>query len=397
MLPYTIIVGLGITVYKLWQIKWKVLLGLALLGLLYIGTWPIRNPLVRKEPYLIYTDDPSEMLMMWQLDRPFEHGCTLNWGQDPTNLTNSITIKVPGQDQIFNEYLKNLKPETHYHYTVQIDDETFTGSFLTAPHENAKSAKLIIYGDTRRHYADHDDVCASIMREIDRDPNYASLIVFTGDWVQDGREESDWQNEQFNRHMEAMVGLKAIAPYMGCIGNHEYKGKLYAKYFPFDYAGHPFYLDITHGPMHLFIIDQYRQDYSPGSSQYYWLENAIASSGKPWKAIILHAPGYSANGNHVDMKEVQDYIQPLCEKYNIPLVFSAHNHYYCKARVNGVLHITTGGGGAPLYTPVPDYSPYIEKTVKTHHFCKINIQGDQLTLTAVDKQGKVIDTFTLNR
>ncbi|OGP86566.1 MAG: hypothetical protein A2V87_11705 [Deltaproteobacteria bacterium RBG_16_58_17] len=60
-------------------------------------------------------------------------------------------------------------------------------------------------------------------------------------------------------------------------------------------------------------------------------------------------------------------------------------------------HITTGGDGAPLGTPIPT-EPNIVAASRSYHFCKINILNDnELRFEAVDVDGKVIDQFTINR
>jgi hypothetical protein len=75
-------------------------------------------------------------------------------------------------------------------------------------------------------------------------------------------------------------------------------------------------------------------------------------------------------------------------------LFAGHNHYYARAVVNGVQHVTTGGGGAPLYTPDPGY-PNVVATTETHHFCKVKLVGDVLDFKAVTPAGAVIDSFII--
>jgi hypothetical protein len=77
-------------------------------------------------------------------------------------------------------------------------------------------------------------------------------------------------------------------------------------------------------------------------------------------------------------------------------VFAGHVHAYSRALVNGVQHITTGGGGAPLYDVNSD-SPNIVIAKKIYHYCKVEIDGNVLTFTAVEPDGTVIDTFTMNK
>ncbi|MBT8387708.1 MAG: T9SS type A sorting domain-containing protein, partial [Ignavibacteria bacterium] len=132
--------------------------------------------------------------------------------------------------------------------------------------------------------------------------------------------------------------------------------------------------------------------YGPGSAQLTWLENDLAASTKPWKFIYLHEPGWSAGG-HGNEIPVQLYIQPLCEQYGVPIVFGGHNHYYARAVVNGVQHITTGGGGAPLYLPDPSY-PNIVTATRANHFCTIAIDDGLLSFKAIKPDGTLIDSFT---
>jgi hypothetical protein len=186
--------------------------------------------------------------------------------------------------------------------------------------------------------------------------------------------------------------MLASVPYEVAMGNHERSGKLFSKYFPYPFAGGR-YWSFDYGPAHFVMVDQYT-NYGPGSQQLNWIKSDLASTAKPWKFICLHEPGWSAGG-HADNVTVRNYLQPLCEEYGVAILFAGHNHYYARAEVNGVQHITTGGGGAPL-SPPGTTSPNIVTGAKTLHYCKIEIDGSLLRCTAVTPTGKVIDKFTLN-
>jgi hypothetical protein len=182
--------------------------------------------------------------------------------------------------------------------------------------------------------------------------------------------------------------MLATLPYQSCMGNHEGSGVLFEKYFPYPFVEGR-YWSFDYGLAHLVVVDQYPLT----SAQLTWIENDLASRPSSWNFIIFHEPGWSA-GNHANNTDVQDYIQPLCEQYNVHAVFAGHNHYYARALYNDVHHITTGGGGAPLSTPNPAY-PYIVAYEMAYHFCKVEIDGSQLTITAVDIDGKIIDSFSI--
>jgi len=57
-----------------------------------------------------------------------------------------------------------------------------------------------------------------------------------------------------------------------------------------------------------------------------------------------------------------------------------------------VMHITTGGGGAPLYNPV-DGRPNVVVYDKSYHFCKIDIDNNALKLTVKRSDGSIIEVF----
>jgi hypothetical protein len=93
---------------------------------------------------------------------------------------------------------------------------------------------------------------------------------------------------------------------------------------------------------------------------------------------------------------VQSDLEPLFKQYGVTIVFGGHNHYYARAVVDNIQHLTMGGGGAPLYTPASGY-PNIVKTSKSYSFGEFTIAGNTLNARIVNSSGTTIDTFTINR
>jgi hypothetical protein len=247
------------------------------------------------------------------------------------------------------------------------------------------------YGDTRTYPATHDAVNAKMIEAFGLDPAYQTFTIHVGDWVGNGDSESDWSVQFFDPDRLNTREFLATMPINGCKGNHEGSGALFYKYWPYPYED-DFYWSFDYGPAHVIVIDQY-VSYGPGSAQYNWLVNDLAGTDKQWIFLVFHEPGWSAGG-HGNNSQVQNHIQPLCEQYGVDIVFAGHNHYYSRAVVNGVQHVTTGGGGAPLYNPDTDY-PNIVYGEKTNHFCLVEIQGNTLTFSAKRLDGEVIDTFSM--
>jgi len=214
-------------------------------------------------------------------------------------------------------------------------------------------------------------------------------------WVS-GDGETNWTSEWYNYTWTNIVNATASMPLMGTIGNHEGSGNcpIFEKYRPFPFVAAPAdYFSFDYGPVHVAVVDQYTA-YTNPSTQYTWLVSDLSASTKPWKIIVLHQPGWSCGGGHSNDTTVQGTIQPLCLTYGVQIVLGGHNHYYSRAVVSGVQHLTHGGGGAPLYTPSAG-QPNIVTYTQSLAVSKVEISGSTLTCTTINSSGSVIDTFTL--
>lgn len=372
------------------MMKKKLFFALFAAAFLLISAVSVRAA-VEKGPYLIYPDVNTQMTVLWQTSGT-ETG-TIEWGTDTSYSLGSVQTTEYGSDHQHKYNITALTPGTKYYYRVNISGAWYIGSFRAAPADTAQNIKFLAYGDTRSYPADHDTVCAQMVNTFTADPAYHTFACLSGDYVNNGDSESDWTNQYFDRSQSNALEFQANMPVMGCMGNHEYAGVLYQKYFPYPFESGTRYFSFDYGPVHVIVLDQY-VSYTPGSTQYTWLENDLAATSKPWKVIMFHELGWSAGG-HGNNSTVQEYIQPLCLQYAVKVVFCGHNHYYARCDVDGIQHITTGGGGAPLYAPSLSY-PNIVTATQDYHFCEIDIQGDQLYFVARDRSGSVIDSFDID-
>lgn len=341
---------------------------------------------LEKGPYLICTGVNTEMMVLWQTSAATS--CSIEWGTS-TSYGKSATVTRYGDDQ-YKYTIGNLMPGTKYQYRVSVNSSKYTGSFRAPPPVYAGSVKMLAYGDTRSQPDRHDEVNAAMIEAYTDDPDYQTITLLSGDWTS-GDSESDWTSQFFGRTRANSMEMQANMPIAGCRGNHEGGAGNYGKYWPYPYESGGMYWSFDYGPVHIAIVDQYA-GYRTGSTQLTWLENDLATSTARWKFILLHAPGWSA-GSHGDAGDVRTYIQPLCETYGVSIVFAGHNHNYARAMVNGVAHVTTGGGGAPLYGV--SWWENVVALESAHHFCEIDIQGGSLTLTARRTDGSVIDTVEM--
>jgi len=362
---------------------------------------------LKKGPYLLYPDDNTKMDVLWQLTDT--GSCLIEWGLDTSYSGESAITPEYGKHK---HTITGLSPGTKYYYRVSSNatdqDYQHTGSFVAAPSAQAEHVKFLVYGDTRSYPDDHDTVAAGMISTYTVDPSFQTMLLAAGDLVNQGKNESSWTNEFFDPTYSNVQEVLANLSYQSCVGNHELSGSdgdLYEIYFPYLYVS-GYYWSFDYGPVHVAVVDQYAEgEYGSetdpnkiGSAQLAWLEADLAGTNKPWKFILFHEPGWSAGG-HKNNTEVQESIQPLCKKYGVSIVFAGHNHYYARAKVNGIHHITTGGGGAPLREPAsipnPAY-PYVKTAASVHHYCKADISKNVLTFQAIEPDGTVIDSFKVN-
>ena len=348
------------------------------------------TPLFRKAPYLLYSGNNSEMLLVWQLKSA--HTTTIAWGENTNYALGSKTINEYNGSHQYKTTFTGLTPGTKYYYKVTVDSNNIQkGSFRTGAESTENTISFYLYGDTRSQPESHDLVAKAIMQSVSDHPNSQTFIVSSGDLVSNGEEEEKWDDQFFDPQYTNIQYMLGNLPYVVSVGNHAGNGKLFGKYFPYPmYASDRYYYSFDYGPVHFTVIDQFT-DYSLGSTQYNWIKNDLESSHKTWKFILLHKPGWSAGG-HSNSADVQNLIQPLCVDNGVQMVVAGHNHYYARAVVDGVEHITTGGGGAPLYDP-DSGADHIVKIDKSHHFIKIDISGDTLHFSAIRSDGSVIETF----
>lgn len=378
----------------------KIKITIILIGLVLLLTSPSiiysqnefeTSNIIRKAPYLIYNGNNTEMLVLWQLSKL--DTCLIKWGFDTQYSLGEQKTYEYGSDHQHKYLITDLKPGKKYYYKVKINNDINKGSFYTAPRKNSDHLKFFVYGDTRTFPSTHNNIAKKIVSLFTNNSENQTFVLSTGDFVSNGDIESYWDYNFFDSLYSSLKEMLANIPFQSCIGNHERTGKLYRKYFPYPYITENFYWSFDYGPAHFSIVDQYTS-YDSSSKQLTWLEKDLASSNKKWKFIVFHEPGWTAGG-HNNNKDVQNYIQPLCKKYGVQFVFSGHNHYYARAKVENIIHITTGGGGAPLYDPDLTYSNIVAIS-KSNHFCKIEINKNILNYTVLAPDGKIIDHYTVN-
>jgi 3',5'-cyclic AMP phosphodiesterase CpdA len=172
------------------------------------------------------------------------------------------------------------------------------------------------------------------------------------------------------------------------MGNHEYDAKLY--YDLFLLPDPERYYTFTAGPAQFFILDADwtgRKD----PKQIEWLKSELQKSKARFRVAVLHQPILSSPcDDYSPETSMYRIFGRLLEEGKVSMVFQGHNHNYQRAERNGVVYITTGGGGAPLY-PIGTLTPETKFARVVNHYVRVRVSGNKISLEAVDLTGAVFD------
>ena len=367
------------------------------------------QPATVKEPYLLFLGTNTEMMARWELNQ--DKTCTIEWGTTPSygySAQVDDDVAYPTQ-YLYRHTITGLTVGTKYYYRIR---GVGSGTFYSAPASDATAVKFLAYGDTRGENnvtpVGHDQVCYRMVQTYKGDSDFQTFTLHVADYVQTGQDDFDWQNEFFLRSKDNVMEFLANMPLVGCMGNHEHDSmtfcdSVYAKYFPFPGATSSTddWYEIKYGPVHVVVINEYRRE-ALGSGGGLTLDeteggaldqvkSALENSDREWTFLMFHAPAYSARGGHGNNPHPIDQLEDWINDY-VDIVFAGHNHYYARCEIDGVRHITTGGGGAPLRTP--QSNPGLQKSDSSYHHCEITISGTSIQLVARRANNTVIETVS---
>ena len=111
----------------------------------------------------------------------------------------------------------------------------------------------------------------------------------------------------------------------------------------------------------------------------------IMSNADKFTIVLFHEPAYGSHSwfgsGHGSNRFIRERYVSLCEDFDVEMVLCGHNHWYERVFANGIYHITTGGGGAPLLPVSPFPSDRIEGSEvneMAYHWCVLSIDEDSV-------------------
>ena len=295
--------------------------------------------------------------------------------------------------------------------------------------------QFIALGDSRQQFGTWDYDNDKYTHENSSNPTRAALItsvvqnnpnlefiIHSGDIVASGGEQDDW-----NRYFEDIENATLEnSTFYYAVGNHEkYTYALSpSEWGPDDedfstyhanveLPGNERYYSFNYMNQIHFVFINTEEDWTGStfditSDQYNWLINDLEQNEINFTIAIYHRPSYSIrDSNRVyQAQQVRAVLEPIFLQYGVDLVFSGHDHYYYRTIRSGVTYVTTGGGGADLYTN-GDLSEWQDGDVyfSEFHYCNITVTEDMgqvgieiqvLIFNESDKSTSIGDSFIVN-
>ena len=240
-----------------------------------------------------------------------------------------------------------------------------------------------------------------------------SAVISTGDVVQDGREAGQW--ERFSARIRP---LRERMPYLAAPGNHEHiettagrghwdealaaPARADRYWWTFDLPGRLARFVILDSNVLANVGGRYPDSLAAvlSDEQLAWADAALAGEYR-YRFVVLHHPLVSAGHYESDWAAAasasrRERLLRLCRERAVTAILAGHEHLYQRVfltddRGGGTWHVTTGGGGAPLYTVHPDRAPRTDTALTAaglsiaseetfarsrYHFCRLVLARD---------------------
>ncbi len=349
--------------------------------------------------------------------------------------------------------LTGLEPNTQYYYAVYDGEWRLTEldpsyGFVTHPPKGeAKPTRFWVVGDSGTGREAQHTVHAAMLEWVKKDQRPLDFYLHLGDMAYDRGRDVQFQSRFFEMY-EPTLRHVVCWPTMG---NHEGAtskgtngvGPYYDAYVcptrgeaggvP---TGTEAYYSFDYGRTHLICLDSHDLDRKPTGLMARWLGLDLERTKADWIIAYFHHPPYTKGTHDSDREkqliEMRKHIMPILESGGVDLVLAGHSHIYERSMLMdgaydtptvaegvilddgegdprqggepyrkspginpnaGTIQVVAGNGGTVVGRK--GTCPVMRKIVVEHGSVLIDIDGDTLRGTMINKFGDVMDVFEL--
>ena len=352
----------------------------------------------------------ESVALTWKTIRAvgFDFSYSLAQVYDSTGQWEEI-LTYEGHKGVAEIWLHDLIPGTTYRYQLVFYEgdavyPTEVGTFQTIE-PGARSFSFAVYGATASHPDRHKLVADTIAQQTD-----VSLVIHSGGLVEYPTEE------RFQNFFWAMADLGRTRSYLTIIGEHDRNDGLYFENFALPSGGglrDEQWWSFDYGPVHFVGLDSTLSDLTEEAAmqeQTAWLKQDLSQAQDQIIIVLTSDPLYSASYDSGGNERLLGIWEPVFRQYGVDIVVSSAVHCYEHIYVDGIHHIISGGGGAPML-PSPSSSvpgtvfrrygllhymvgTIADNVLQIETIPVASVIGDVVTLSA---SGRSVDTFTVQR
>lgn len=304
-----------------------------------------------------------------------------------------------------NYYMISDVNANHSLYYSIFDEENQVwgdGYKITTGNSSQDQFSFCFGGDSQQNY----DIWGQISNNIPA----TDFFLFLGDVVQNGNSNSQW-----NKWFEMGAGFLSRQLVYYTQGNHE-AGNTFEKLFTRPDLSDDYYYSFEYKNSIFICLDSEEPE---DDDQLGFLENELSlHQDKTWKFVFFHRPFYTEGKHSEEMTPYFGDWWNLFDEYGVDVIMNGHIHNYTRSvpinrnimdsnglniassygsnTQQGRLQIISGGLAGDL-SDRPGDAWFIEELEVRHHYCRIDILGEQLVLKAIDEDGIVFDEVQIDK
>ena len=290
--------------------------------------------------------------------------------------------------------LDGLEADTTYYYRAGDGTDGHWSDIASFRTAGTGATSFFVIGDTQMNgNAETDAAEIALLRQVAAHASGAQFGLQTGDYIDNGGNYEMWAEMQ-SVFGSCFGGINMIHT----LGNHEYYGDANgdAALALFGREGQDrLYYSVEYGNVYIAVVN-YNADLSEAMA---WLVQDAKASSATWKVLSIHQPPYYTNVNGGN-ERFQSLVPAAVDEAGIQLVFSGHDHAYARTQPmtggavdekNGAVYLICGDLGEKsrninyAATDTPDSALVLT----------VNATEAELTVTAKDADGTVVDTYTM--
>lgn len=358
------------------------------------------------------TNEVNEMAVTWW-DVPEATSGSVQYGtsQDLSGTGSTVPAALTKNDtdngySAFEAVMTDLEEGTDYYYRVGKEGAwSSIYSFRTGV-SDSNEVSFLYMGDIQyasyvtavEDYAAWGSLLAGAVGEF---PSL-DFALLGGDMVQQGQAPGDWQWFYSNA-----TPTFSQLPFLAVPGNHESnaaysKPELFLKLFKLpDNGPENFkeqFFSYDYGNCHVVGVNtSVFLDTSLTDTDYEalaaWIESDLENSDATWKIVVMHHPAYAVVSDATATQVLANW-EPVFVEQQVDLVLCGHQHIYMRTKMMRGVTYVMGNSGSKHYDPAE--VPYSEVMIAdTSNYEIISMDGGQLTMTAYDAAGEVLDSVAL--